>query len=812
MSAEIVKDQYDDNQKQEKVNTRLFLQKNKNHVNWPQLEILESYPIKNTTMAKNLVIVESPAKAKTIEKFLGKDFTVKSSFGHIRDLPKKEMAVDIEHDFKPTYVISEDKKKTVNELKRHTKQAETVWLAADEDREGEAIAWHLYKALNLTEKNTKRIVFHEITKPAILKAVENPRKLDTNLVDAQQARRVLDRLVGYELSPVLWKKVRAGLSAGRVQSVAVRLIVEREREIEAFDSKSTFKVTAELNLGSGVLKAEVPKKFETYEETKAFMEKVIGAEFEVKDITTKPGKRSASAPFTTSTLQQEASSKLGYSVKQTMTLAQRLYEAGKITYMRTDSVNLSEQALVQAEEVIKKKFGDEYVNIKKYKTKASGAQEAHEAIRPTDLAIDAIKGDNQQSKLYKLIWKRTLASQMADAQIEKTTATVNVSTADEDLIATGEVLKFDGFLHVYMADDATGEEKMLPPLKVGQELLLNEMIGKEHFSKAKPRFTEASLVKKLEEMGIGRPSTYAPTISTIQDRGYVEKKDIEGKERDVRMLTLKKDNLEETVKQETSGAEKSKLCPTTIGGIVTDFLVKHFENVVNYHFTADVEEEFDAIAAGKKAWNKMIGAFYKGFHKTIEASADISREEAAQTRELGTDPKSGKPVSVKIGRYGPYVQIGTREDEEKPTFASLRPGQKMDEITFEEALELFKLPRTVGKTKEYGEIITNFGRFGPYVKYNGKFVSIKKEDPMLITLEKALEFIKEKEEFEANKEIKVFKTGNIQILNGRYGPYITNGKKNAKIPKDKDPKKLTKKECTELLKAAPERKGRWKKK
>ncbi len=757
-------------------------------------------------MSKNLVIVESPAKAKTIEKFLGKDFTVKSSYGHIRDLPKKNMSVDIENNFEPTYEIPVDKKKTVTELKKYVKEVDTVWLASDEDREGEAIAWHLAEALNLKKAQTKRIVFHEITKPAILKAVENPREVDQNLVDAQQARRVLDRLVGYELSPVLWKKVRAGLSAGRVQSVAVRLIVEREREIDAFETGSTFKVTAEFDLGGGkILQAELPKKLETLEEARNFLEKAKGADFKVEDLTKKPGKKSPSAPFTTSTLQQEASQKLGFSVKQTMVVAQKLYESGKITYMRTDSVNLSDLAVKSAADIITQKFGKEYLQTRKFKTKSAGAQEAHEAIRPTDFATEEAGKDSNETRLYNLIWRRTMASQMAEAKIEKTIATVGISTMDEKMEAKGEVVKFDGFLKVYMADDATGEEKMLPPLEVGQDLPLIRMTGKENFAKAPARYTEASLVKKLEEMGIGRPSTYAPTISTIQDRGYVEKKDVEGQERQIHVLVLENAEITEEEKAENFGAERAKLCPTAIGGIVTDFLVKNFENVVNYNFTADVEAEFDKVAEGKEKWNKMIGSFYKGFHQTIEASDEITREEAASTRELGTDPKSGKPLFVKIGRYGPYVQIGTKEDEEKPKFASLRPGQKMDEITFEEALELFNLPRIVGKTPEGEEITANFGRFGPYVKVDKIFVSIKDKDPLEITLEEAMVLIKEKKEFEANREIKTFKGSDIQVLNGRYGPYITDGKKNAKIPEGKEPKGLELKECEELIAAAPER-------
>jgi DNA topoisomerase I len=770
-------------------------------------------------MTKNLVIVESPAKAKTIEKFLGKDFTVKSSFGHIRDLPKKGMSIDIEGGtFEPTYEVSTDKKKTVTELKKLSKDA-VVWLAADEDREGEAIAWHLKEALKLDPKKTKRIVFHEITKPAILHAVENPRELDTNLVDAQQARRVLDRLVGYELSPVLWKKVRTGLSAGRVQSVAVRLIVEREREIEAFDSTSTFKITAEFDLGGGkVLKAELPKKFETVDEAKKFLESCIGANFKVSSLETSPGKRSPSAPFTTSTLQQEASRKLGFSVKQTMTVAQRLYEAGKITYMRTDSVNLSDQALGQAGNEIESRYGKEFVQIRKYKTKSSGAQEAHEAIRPTDLANDSVSGDAGQSKLYSLIWKRTIASQMAEAKLEKTTATIDISTRKTQLIAKGEVVKFEGFLKVYFegTDEENGDDplakKMLPPLKVGQELTLDTMQAGETFSRPPARYTEASLVKKMEEMGIGRPSTYAPTISTIQDRGYVEKGDLEGKERKLQIFLLKSEKITDESRTEITGADKSKLLPTDIGNVVTDFLVKHFPKIVDYNFTVQVEEEFDSIAHGKQKWNKMISEFYTPFRATVDEAADISREEAQQVRELGVDPESGKPVLVRVGRYGPMFQIGTKDDEEKPRFASLPVGKKMDEVTLEDALELFKLPRIIGQTKDGEDIGANFGRFGPYIKFGSKFVSIKPDDPFTITLERALELIEEKKKADKEKFIQTFEGSDIQVLKGQYGPYITDGKKNAKIPKDKEPAKLTLKECEALIKEAPTKKRRFVKK
>ncbi|MCF7917728.1 type I DNA topoisomerase [Candidatus Gracilibacteria bacterium] len=770
-------------------------------------------------MAKNLVIVESPAKAKTIEKFLGADFTVKSSFGHIRDLPKNGMSIDIEHGFEPTYEVSADKKKTVTELKKLAKDSDIVWLASDEDREGEAIAWHLSEALKLDDKKTKRIVFHEITKPAILKAIETPRKVDKNLVDAQQARRVLDRLVGYELSPVLWKKVKAGLSAGRVQSVSVRLVVEREREIDTFNSESSFKVTAEFDLGTesgnghSRLRAELPKKFKNEKEAKSFLEKCIGAEFKVEDLETKPSKKSPSAPFTTSTLQQEASRKLSFSVKQTMVVAQKLYESGKITYMRTDSVNLSDIALAQAAQEIESRFGKKFVEVRKYKTKSANAQEAHEAIRPTDISQDSISGDRNEERLYELIWKRTIASQMAEAILEKTTATIGISTTEEKLEAQGEVIKFEGFLKVYMEstdeENGNGEERILPPIKVGQVLSLQQMQARQTFSRPPARYTEASLVKKMEEMGIGRPSTYAPTISTIQDRGYIEKGDREGKPRFYTVLILnpgfksEKPGILNKEEQEITGAERAKLFPTDIGQVVSDFLVKFFPDIVDYQFTAKVEEEFDAVARGEKVWNKMISEFYKPFHKTVESSADIAKSEAQGSRNLGVDPESGKPISVRIGRYGPMIQIGSSEDEEKPRFSSVPAGKRMDEITLEEALELFRLPRVIGKTKTGEEIAANFGRFGPYIKYGKMFVSIKPDDPFSITLEKALKLIAEKEKSEKEKYIQTFEGSAIQVLNGLYGPYITDGKKNAKIPKDKKPEKLTLSECEELIASAP---------
>ncbi|MDH3324812.1 MAG: type I DNA topoisomerase, partial [Candidatus Peregrinibacteria bacterium] len=750
------------------------------------------------------------------------------SYGHIRDLPRKNMSIDIESGtFEPTYEVSTDKTKIVNELKRYAKKADTVWLAADEDREGEAIAWHLAEALKLDEKKTKRIVFHEITKPAILNAVKNPRTVDKNLVDAQQARRVLDRLVGYELSPVLWKKVQPGLSAGRVQSVAVRLIVERENDIEAFNANSQFKVTAEFDLGKGaILNADLPKKFKTEKDAMAFLEKCVGGEFSVGDIKIKPGKKSPSAPFTTSTLQQEASRKLGFSVKQTMVVAQKLYEAGKITYMRTDSVNLSDVALAQASEEILKNYGKEYAKTRKYKTKKdSGAQEAHEAIRPTDFATtsDGIT-DRNQGRLYDLIWKRSISSQMTDAAIERTTAIIDISTTDEKLSAKGEVLKFDGFMKVYLESNDDEEKadpreaKMLPPIEVGQKLDLNKMVGRESFSRPPARFTEASLVKALEEMRIGRPSTYAPTISTVQDRGYVEKKDMQGREREYKIMTLAKDKIKEEAKTEITGTEKSKLFPTEIGIVVTNFLVKHFADVVDYNFTVNVEKEFDEVAEGKTVWNKMIKDFYKGFHQTVEDSGGISREEAGGVRELGTDPKSGKPVFARIGRFGPMIQIGTKDDEEKPKFASIPPNKKLSELTLDDALEMFKFPKNIGKI-DGDDVLVSMGRFGPYLKIGALNVSLKKDrkdketgeiipgdDPQNISMDRAKELHAEKIEFEKNRNVKIFDDSDIKILRGPYGIYITNGKKNAKLPKDcEEPSKLTLEECEKLIEAAPER-------
>ncbi len=752
---------------------------------------------------KNLVIVESPAKAKTIEKYLGKDFSVKSSFGHVRDLPKKGMSIDIENNFKPTYEVSPEKKKTVAELRKAAKNADIVWLATDEDREGEAIAWHLAELLNLTDKNTKRIVFHEITKDAILAAVDNPRTVDTNVVNAQQARRILDRLVGYELSPVLWKKVRRGLSAGRVQSVAVRLIVEREREIEKFETSSTYKVRAAFKAGSEEFEAELNQSFETQEEARKFLESIVGANYTVQSVEQKDGTRSPRAPFTTSTLQQAASQKLGFSVKQTMQLAQRLYEAGKITYMRTDSVTLSKQAIGSAAGHIEKKFGKQYLQIRTYKTKSASAQEAHEAIRPTNFGTEEAGADERQKKLYKLIHARALASQMATAKTKKTTVKITVSTSESLFVAKGEVVAFDGFLAAYGRDK---DDELLPDIKEGDSLSTDEVVATETYTRPAARFTEAALVKKLEEMGIGRPSTYAPTISTIQDRGYVEKGQGESEKRTLNILKLSNGKIENSTEEKKVGSDKGKLLPTDIAGIVTDFLVKHFADIVDYEFTANAESSFDRIAKGEEQWQEMIASFYKDFHKKIESSEEISRQEASQARELGKDPESGKPVLARFGRFGPMIQIGTKDDEDKPRFAPMPTGKKIDTVTMEEAMEMFKLPRVVGETDDGEEITANVGRFGPYVKYSKTFVSIKPEDPFTITLDKAKELIAEKKKKEADKYIAQFEGDGIDIINGRYGPYITNGKVNVKIPKDLDPKKIDLKKAKELI--AAKKKGK----
>lgn len=767
-------------------------------------------------MSKSLLIVESPAKAKTIEKYLGGDFIVKSSVGHIRDLPKSGMSIDIANGFKPDYQISPDKKKTVKELKDLAKKAETVWLATDEDREGEAIAWHLYEALDLEGKETKRIVFHEITEPAIKSAVKNPRELDKNLVDAQQARRVLDRLVGYELSPVLWKKVQRGLSAGRVQSVAVRLIAEREQEISDFRSEATYKVVADLATETGgQFKAKLKKNLESQDEVKTFFDEVKTSDIFVDDLTKKPAKRRPAPPFTTSTLQQEASRKLGFSVKQTMTVAQKLYETGKITYMRTDSVNLSDLALDQAGHVISSQFGEQYHSRRKYTTKSASAQEAHEAIRPTDLSLSEISGDSGQQKLYNLIWKRAVASQMADAELERTTVKVGFTNSDKNLNSTVEVIKFDGFLKLYTEsiddEDDKDEGGMLPSLEKGEKLDLEVITAREVYSKPPARYNEASLVRKLEEMGIGRPSTYAPTISTIQDRKYVVKQDKDPNEREVNIITLKNGQLSESSETERYGAERNKLFPTDIGKVVNGFLVKFFKDVVDYNFTAKVEEEFDEIANGKKIWNQVISEFYSPFHETIKDSEKISRNEAVQARELGLDPKSNKRVYAKVGRFGPMIQIGDTDDEEKPRFASIPPNKSMDDITLEEALLLFDLPRIVG-TVEEGDVKTNVGRYGPYVQLGKTFVSITADEVYSIDLETAITKITEKREEKSNNIIQEWTEEGIQILKGRFGPYITDGKKNVKVPKDKEPSELKLEECKELIANAPAKKSRARKK
>jgi len=713
-------------------------------------------------MAKNLVIVESPAKAKTIEGFLGKDYVVKSCFGHVRDLAKKDLGVDIEHGFLPIYVISPEKKKVVSDLKKKAAESDTIWLASDEDREGEAIAWHLVSALDLDESRIKRIVFHEITKPAIIEAIENPRKIDKNLVDAQQARRVLDRLVGFELSPLLWKKIKPSLSAGRVQSVAVRLIAEREEEIRNYKSVSSYRVQADFLLDDekkSKITAELNKKFTEKEEAKAFLEKCKTALFVIEDIETKPAKKSPAPPFTTSTLQQEASRKLGFSVANTMRVAQQLYEAGKITYMRTDSVNLSKMALGMAKEEITNSFGKEYVKTRQYTTKSKGAQEAHEAIRPTYLNHRNIDGDNSQKRLYDLIWKRTIASQMSDAILEKTNITIGVSNAKEKFIARGEVIKFDGFLKVYMEsrddDEDEDQEGLLPPVAKGDNMLAKEIVAQQKFTQHPPRYTEASLVKKLEELGIGRPSTYAPTISTIQKREYVIKEDRDGIVRQYTLIRLKGQSLTEEIKKENTGFEKGKLFPTDIGNLVNNFLMQYFVNIMDYNFTATVEEEFDEIAAGHLVWNKMINDFYYPFHNQIEETLETSKKVSGE-KLLGKDPVSGENLSVRIGRYGPMVQLGDSDAENKPKFASLKKGQSIDTITLEEALELFKLPRTVGEY-ENSEVIVAVGRFGPYLRHESLFYSLAKtDDPLTIDMERAIELIIEKRKKEAEKIVREF--------------------------------------------------------
>lgn len=767
-------------------------------------------------MQKNLVIVESPAKAKTIEKFLGKDYKVLSSYGHIRDLKKKEFSIDT-NTFEPDYEIPAEKKKLVAELKHEAKEAEMVWLASDEDREGEAISWHLFEVLELKPENTKRIVFHEITKNAILKAIENPRDIDINLVNAQQARRVLDRIVGFKLSPVLWKKVKPALSAGRVQSVAVRLIVEREREIHAFRSEASFRITAVFvvpGAGNSEIRAELNTRFKTEQEAQDFLEKCRTAIFKVEEINKRPIRKSPAAPFTTSTLQQEAARKLGFSVAQTMMVAQRLYESGFITYMRTDSVNLSSLAINASKQVITQIMGENYVQTRQFATKSKGAQEAHEAIRPTYMEQQTIDAPQQEKRLYDLIWKRTVASQMADSELEKTTVTISISGMSEYFVATGEIITFDGFLRVYKEsyDDDNEqndeESRLLPPMKKGEELQRKNIIAQERFTQHPPRYTEASLVHKLEELGIGRPSTYAPTISTIQQREYVEKGEKEGVERNYQTLVLNENNIAAITKSEITGSEKNKLMPTDTGTVVNDFLLQYFPEIMDYNFTANVEKEFDEVAEGKEEWTALIKQFYGNFEPMVEKTLSVKTEHKVGERQLGTDPTSGKPVSVKIGRFGPVVQIGSADDEEKPRFAQMKKGLSIETITLEEALDLFKLPRTLPEFEEK-PIVISTGRFGPYVRHDNKYISLPKgADPMTVTFEEAVSIILQKREADAQKHIKTFnEEPELEILNGRYGPYICYKEKNYRLPKTLDtaPKDLTLEQCMKIIKEQNEK-------
>ncbi len=755
-------------------------------------------------MAKNLVIVESPAKAKTLTGFLGSDYQVKSSYGHIRDLPERKLGVDVKKHFEPTYQVSPDKEQVVKELKTAAK-GKHVWLASDSDREGEAIAWHVAHVLELDPKKTKRIVFHEITKSAVTEAIAHPRTIDMKLVDAQQARRILDRLVGYELSPVLWKKVRRGLSAGRVQSVAVRLIVEREREIKDFKPESSFKVSAIFEAGKHQLAAELSEKIANLTSSKKFLEHAAKADFSVVNIEQKPGKRNPGAPFTTSTLQQEAARRLGYSVRQTMTIAQKLYEHGHITYMRTDSTILSGLAINAAKEYITKEYGAKYSQVRQYQTKSRNAQEAHEAIRPTQIGRLESGADSGQKKLYELIWRRTVASQMAAADIEKTEVKIDISGRQEQFLATGEVLIFDGFLKVYGGGK---DDMILPPLESGQKLRLKSAGALETYSRPPARYGEASLVKKLEELGIGRPSTYAPTIGTIQDRGYIEKKDLEGEARQLREITLNGSKITEQTQEVTVGADRAKLVPTPLADIVTDFLVKYFGEILNYDFTAKAENELDDIADGKLAWQKMLEDFYKGFHPLVEKGEEADRAEAAQTRHLGKDPKTGKPVYARYGRYGPVLQLGEADpadkdnkDIPKPKFAPMPEGAELETVTLEQALPMFALPREVGKTNEGLVITADIGRFGPYVKVEKEFFSIKDHDPFTITEDEALQVIKDKQVAAAKRVVADW--GKIKILRGPYGPYVTDGTKNARISKEQDPEKLNESAAKELLAKAP---------
>ena len=766
-------------------------------------------------MQKNLVIVESPAKAKTIEKFLGSDYKVLSSYGHIRDLKKKEFSIDTDT-FTPEYEIPDEKAKLVSELKSQAEKAETVWLASDEDREGEAISWHLYEVLNLKPEHTKRIVFHEITKPAILSAIEHPRQIDLNLVNAQQARRVLDRIVGFKLSPVLWKKVKPALSAGRVQSVAVRLIVEKEREIQQFKSEANYRVTAlfEVPENKTEIKAELNQRFKTKEEAMAFLESCKQAAFRIDDIATRPQKRTPSAPFTTSTLQQEAAHKLGFTVAQTMMIAQKLYESGKITYMRTDSVNLSSLCINACIQVITDSMGSQYVKSRQFQTKSKGAQEAHEAIRPTYMDQTEIDGTPQEKRLYDLIWKRTIASQMADAELEKTTVSIQSDKSQYTFVTTGEVIKFDGFLKVYRetrdedADVAETESGLLPPLSIGETLNRKEVTATQRFSQHPPRYNEASLVKKLEELGIGRPSTYAPTISTIQQREYVTKGDKSGEEKEQTTLTLKQDQISESTKQTIIGAERNKLIPTDVGIVVNDFLLQFFPEIMDYNFTAEVEKRFDEVAEGKTEWTKLMQDFYQEFSPLVEKTLNVKSEHKVGERELGKDPKSGKPVFVKIGRFGPVVQIGSADDKEKPRFAQMKQGQSMETITLDEALDLFKLPRTLGEF-EGTEVSVGAGRFGPYILHDKKYVSIPAgKDPLSITLDEAVTLIQEKRKAEEERHLKTFdEEPELEILNGRYGPYLAYKGKNYRLPKNlaEKARDLSLEECMEVIKEQDEK-------
>ena len=763
-------------------------------------------------MQNNLVIVESPAKAKTIEKFLGNGYKVLSSYGHIRDLKEKSFSIDVKNHFAPIYEIPGDKAKLVSDLKKEADKADMVWLASDEDREGEAISWHLYEVLQLEPEKTKRIVFHEITKTAILNAIQHPRAINIDLVNAQQARRVLDRIVGFELSPVLWKKIKPSLSAGRVQSVAVRLVVEREREVQAFVSEASYKVTAVFSNAKGEeIRAELSRRFKTEEEARAFLESCAKAEFRIEDLTTKPVRKSPAPPFTTSTLQQEAARKLGYTVAQTMMLAQRLYESGLITYMRTDSVNLSELALHASRDEIVSRMGEKYVHNRHFTTKTKGAQEAHEAIRPTYMSNDSIEGTGQERRLYELIWKRTLASQMSDAEFEKTTAMISISGHEAKFIAVGEVLTFDGFLRVYKEsyDDEVeqeGELRLPSALEVGQSLEYKEMLATQRFTQAPFRYTEASLVRRLEELGIGRPSTYAPTISTIQQRGYVEKGNREGTERPYKLLSLAGGKITESVKSELVGSEKAKLLPTDVGIVVNDFLKEYFPQIMDYNFTASVEKQFDEIAEGEKKWTDVMERFYEGFHPEVEKTLSSKSEHKVGERVLGIDPASGKPVSVKIGKYGPVAQIGTAEDEEKPRFAQLTKEYSLETITLEEALGLFQLPRALGELDGH-PVSVGIGRFGPYVRCDKLFVSIPKtKDPHTLTLEEAVALIREKQDAETKRVIKVFKENpDLQILTGKYGPYIAYEKKNYKIPEHIEAADLSLDACFKVIELQKEK-------